>query len=100
MTQRKLAFGKPFCHEAKRFAQVNAEVLTKHFAILRKHIDENNLDAPRIFNLDEAGVTAEPDLHGLMALKRLISSSGCRHLCMPELRNLHRVTIMPEIRAI
>ena len=97
--KEKLAFGKPVRQEAKRFAQVNAGVLTTHFATLKKLREENNLDAPRIFNLDESGVTPERDLHGVTASKRLMPRSGCRDICMPEFRNLHRVTIMPVISA-
>ena len=70
--KEKLAFRKPVRQEAKRFAQVNAEVQTTHFATLKKLIEENNLDAPRIFNLDESGVTPERDLHGVTASRRLM----------------------------
>ena len=94
-----MALGKPVRQEADRFAQVNWEVLTSDVATLKNLIEEDNLDAPRIFNLDESGVTPERDLHGVTAAERLMPRSVCRDLCMPEFRNRHRVTIMPVLSA-
>ena len=94
-----LSFSKPLRQESNRFAAVNSEVLTTHFAIPEKLIVENNLDASRIFNLDESGVTPEKDIYGVTSSKRLMPRSGCKDLRTPEFRNLNRVTIMPVISA-
>ena len=95
----KLAFGQPICQEAKRFKRVNSEVLTTPFAFLEKLIRENTLDAERIFNLDKTTVIPERDLHGVTSSKRFMPRSGCPDLCIPDFRNLKRVSLMPVISA-
>ena len=94
-----LSFCKPLRQEAKRFSAVNADVLTKHFSVLEKHISENDLDASRIFNLDEAGTTPEKDITGIAAARRLMPRPGEKDVKMPQFKKLNRVTMMPIVSA-
>eukprot|EP00171_Calliarthron_tuberculosum_P001872 IDg1872t1 len=52
-----LQFALPNKQERKRFKAVCPEVLTTHFAHLERLILKHNLDASRIWNLDESGGT-------------------------------------------
>ena len=54
----KLRFGRATKPEARRFAATNAENLTTFFAAIGKAISDNNIDAERICNLDECGISA------------------------------------------
>ena len=94
-----LSFCKPLRQEAKRFSAVNADVLTKHFSVLEKLISENELDASKIFNLDEAGTIPEKDITGIVAARRLMPRRGDRDVKMPQLKKLNRVTMMPLVSA-
>lgn len=53
----RLRFAKPTRQEGKRFAVSSADAFTTHFATLARLVEEQNLDASRIWNLDETGGT-------------------------------------------
>ena len=94
-----LFFRKPLRQEAKRISAVNADVLTKHFAMLEKPTSENDLDAPKIFNLGEAGTTPEKDITGIAAVRRLMPRRGERDFKMPQFKALNGINMTPVVSA-
>ena len=52
---------RPLRQESVRFNAANAENLAAHFASLEAIITEKNIDASRIANLDETGLTLSRD---------------------------------------
>ena len=97
--RKELAFRKPTRQEAKRFLAVNAKVLTTHFATLKKLVDDNGLDAARIFNLNEVGTTPGKDTTCMTSAKRLLPRYSGQDICMQEFKNVPRVTMLPVISA-
>jgi hypothetical protein len=60
---------RPRPQEAIRYASTNADILTPHFAALERIVRENEIDAARIFNLDEVGATPGKDVRGRTPVK-------------------------------
>lgn len=90
----KLSLFKPLHQEEKRFLAVNAEVLSMHFVTLEKLISEHSLNADRIYNLDETGVSPDKDVTGSRC-KLLMTRHGSRDAQMPAFKRLNRVTMTP-----
>ena len=82
----KLIFTRPTRQEAVRFAVCNEETLTTHFPTLEKIIQENNIDASRVWNLDESGATPGKVVNGSSACKRLMRRNGTRDMKIARLK--------------
>lgn len=65
-----ICFKKPSPQEAARFRATNADNMTSHFAVIQRIIHENNIDAARLANLDESGITPGND-HSRVGKKKL-----------------------------
>lgn len=85
--------------EEKLFAAVNAETLTTHFATLRALCEEYKLDAERVWNLDETGVTPGRDAKGKIRTFRVVRQGTASNVRVPVFFYTHRVTIMPCVSA-
>ena len=94
-----LMFGRPRPQEANRFQAANPEGRTTHFAVLEKLIQENNIDAAHMFNLDEAGSSLENDVGNKDTTKRILPRHGCQDAQMAHILNKNRITLMAVISA-
>ena len=94
-----IKFGKPLRQEAKRFRSVNMEALTTHFASVEKRIKDNDIDASRIFNLDEVEVKPDRDASGKLSCKRLMPRKGVQDFITCAFYYQNRATMMPVINA-
>lgn len=95
----RLCFGRPLRQEAKRFTATNAEALTAHFANLARLVEDLNLDASRVWNLDETGGTPGKDISGASAPRRFLRRDGTRDVKVGDFMNVNRVTMMPVVSA-
>lgn len=95
----RLRFCRPLRQESKRFAACNADSLTTHFATLSTLIERFDLDAQRIWNLDETGATPDKDVNGRSSSRRFMDRRGVQDLKIAEFRRTHRVTMLPVISA-
>ena len=95
----KLIFTRLTRQESVRFAACNGATLITHFATLEKLIQENNINASRVWNLDESGATLGKDVNGSSAWKRLMRRNGTRDMMIVQFKNVTRVTMMPCISA-
>jgi len=68
--ESRIVFGRGTRQEAKRWAAVNGETLSTHFATLEKIITDNNIDSSRVWNLDETGGTPGKDVVGAVKERR------------------------------
>ena len=59
-----LRFAVSSFQEGKRFAAVNGTTLAKHFAVLEALYEKYGLDAQRIWNLEESGISPGRDAKG------------------------------------
>lgn len=66
-----LEFIRSLKQEHMRFKAINAYVLCDNFACLAKTFAENDLDAARIWNLDECGVSPNRDANRKSKKKRI-----------------------------
>jgi hypothetical protein len=60
-----IRFGRVSKQEAVRYLAGNGDVLTTHLAAIENIIRINDIDACRIFNLDECGCTPGKDVSGV-----------------------------------
>ncbi len=82
LRKEKLSFSKPSRQVPKRFASANAEVLTTHVEALGHVLQSYNIDAQRLFNLDEKGMTSGRDSHGASKKKAImITGERCHSIC-------------------
>eukprot|EP00171_Calliarthron_tuberculosum_P001354 IDg1354t1 len=95
----RLRFSKPVLQEGKRFAAANADALTMHYATLGRLIEEHDLDAARIWNLDETGGTPGKDVSGAGASRRFLRRDGIVDAKIAHFANVSRSTMMPIINA-
>lgn len=95
----RLRFAKPTRQEGKRFAAANAEALTTHFATFARLVEEHNLDASRIWNLDETGGTPGKDVSGACSSRKFLRRDGSRDAKAANFSNANRSTMMPVISA-
>ena len=95
----KIKFGRPLSQESKRFAAVNMESLSPHFGTIEKLVNDNDMDASRIFNLDEVGISPNKDASRRLACKRIMPRRGNQDFVAPLFKYEDRVTMMPVISA-
>lgn len=67
-----LRFAKPLMQEGKRYASVNTEALTQHFAVLARIYEDYNLDVTRVWNIDETCGTPVKDVSRSFAARRFM----------------------------
>jgi hypothetical protein len=60
-----IRFGRASKQEAVRYLAGNWDVLTTHLAAIENIIISNDIDACRIFNLEECGCTPGKDVSGV-----------------------------------
>jgi hypothetical protein len=85
--------------EAARFDATSAKSLTIHFASIEKIIKDNDVDADRIFNLDEVGAAPGKDVSGRSREKTFTSAEGRGVLRAPEFLGVSRVAMVPAVSA-
>ena len=95
----KIKFGRPLSQESKRFAVVNIDSLSTHFGTIEKLVNDNDIDASRIFNLDEVGICPNKDASGRLACKNIMPRRGNQDFVAPLFKYEDRVTMMPVISA-
>lgn len=95
----QLKFGRPLMQEAKRFAAVNTETLTTHFATLEKLMSDYSLDEYRIFNLDEVGIFSGKDASGKLVCRRFLPRKGNQDFISANFGYEDRINMMPVISA-
>ena len=89
----------PRPQDIRRFNYINADTLTTHFAALDALRIEYNLDASRVWNLDETGCSPGKDTQGQTNLHRLLRRNTRSELRAPNFSYNSRVTLMPCISA-
>eukprot|EP00171_Calliarthron_tuberculosum_P001809 IDg1809t1 len=98
--RNKLSFTKPNRQAFDRFASSSAEVLTTHIVSLGQVLEDFNIDAERLFNLDETGMTATRDCHGASTNKAFTSSgTRCERRAVSFRNEIARVTLMACVSA-
>lgn len=95
----QLKFTVPCPQEAERFAAVNANTLTSHFAQLRELVAQNCLDSYRDWNLDETGTTPGRDSTGATKERKFVRRKEGSDFKTASFKNTHRVTVMPCVSA-
>lgn len=97
----RIRLGKASKEEEIRWRSGNAEVFTNHFATLEKLVADYDIDASRIANLDETGVSANRDACGRIRAKHLIRTrqSQTTQQRVATFKNVDRITLMPTIFA-
>ena len=95
----KIIFAKPLRQEALRFNAVNGDALTTHFAITKKIIREQQIDASRIWNFDETGASAGRDANGKQNVRVYMTRAGSRDAKIGHFLNTNRVKILPAVSA-
>eukprot|EP00171_Calliarthron_tuberculosum_P002656 IDg2656t1 len=94
-----LRLAKPTRQEGKRFAAANADALTTHFATIARLVEDQDLDASRIWNLDETGGTPGKDISRACASRRYLRRDGIREAKVAHFANVSRSTMMPVVSA-
>ena len=79
----KIKFGRPLSQESKRFAAVNMESLSTHFGTIEKLLNNNEIVASRIFNLDDVGISPNKDASGRLTCKRIMPRRGNQDFVAP-----------------
>lgn len=97
--RRKLRFGRPLCQEAKRWSAVNAETLTKHYAVFEKLVRDKAINASRLWNLDETGCTPGQDASGQPSTRGYLCRNCTDDVVLPEWVLESRITLLPVVRA-
>lgn len=97
-----LRFATHLRQEEARFHSLNSASLTNHFATLEVLMEQYNLDAERIFNLDEVGVSPDQDFVNVSRMRLLLpcttrSISIYRRLAAWKYHNCF--TMMPVVSA-
>ena len=93
-----ISFKRPSKGDAVRYAAMNAENLTNHIAIFEKIVRENNIDAQRMFNLDESGIT--PNRNTGRAKQKVYCTRSSRSVHLePTFSNVDRVTLVAVVSA-
>jgi len=96
---KAIRLGRPSSQEDIRWASTNATTLTSHFAQVEALIREHNIDASRLANLDECGVTAGRDASGRTQRKVYMTRATVAQQRTVDFKNVQRVTMMPVIFA-
>lgn len=97
--RERLRFAVPVRQEAKRFAAVNARTLAYHFETLKELMLEHNIDAHRLWNLDETGSTPGRDASGNGKRRRYLRRRGELDLKLPDFVRTGRTSLMPVVSA-
>eukprot|EP00171_Calliarthron_tuberculosum_P021309 IDg21309t1 len=84
---------------AERYRSTNAEVLTEHMLNLQDVYRSLQIDATRIFNLDETGMTAAKDCHGTSTRKSIMPTGQRCHLKGTDFEAISRVSLLASISA-
>jgi len=95
----KLKYTVPCPQEADRYAAVNANTLTSHFAQLEELISQYELDRYRVWNLDETGTTPGRDSNGATKERKFVRRQKGSDFKTASFKNTHRVTVMPCVNA-
>lgn len=74
-------------------------MITTHFARRKSLILEHSLDASRIWNLEESGVTPDRNLIGSIEARRIMLRHGDGDLKLPEFARSERVTRIAVVSA-
>lgn len=90
----RIKFGRASLQEQARWRATNADNLTKHFARLEAIIQEHNIDAPRIANLDETGTTPDDDCTKSPRTKSYCLRGSYAQQQAPKFSNVKRITMM------
>ena len=94
-----MKFVNPLRQEAKIFRSVDTEALTTPFATVERLVKDDNIDASRIFNLNEVGVTADRDTSGKLSFKGLMLRKGVQYFITCAFSYQNRITMIPVIHA-
>ena len=97
--RNRLTFAKPTRQEALRCAACTSEVPTSHFAKLERLIADNDIDAQRLFNVDEFGITPGRDLASKTQSKRYIARGSAGDSLVGQFKYNDRINLMPVISA-
>jgi hypothetical protein len=82
-----------------RFDATSAKSLSVHFASIEAIIKDNNIDADRIFNLDEVGATPGKDVSGRSREKTFTRAEGRWQERAPEFLGVSTVTMVLAVSA-
>ena len=94
-----LKLALPYFQEEKRYAAVNAETLTSHFAKLQALVEEYELDAEHVWNLDESGISPGRDAKGSIREYRIVRKESDGDTRVPVFSYTNRITIMACVSA-
>ena len=92
--RKELKLAIPTCHAGRRHAATNAETLTTHFACLDALISKFNIDASRLWNLDETVGIAGRDESGNSKRRRYLRSNTNSEMRLPEFVRSARATVL------
>ena len=95
----RLSFVRPLPQEAVRYRQVNGEAITTHFATVQKLVEDNEIDASRLFNLDECGCSPAKEAGSKSRSRRYMPRRGSRDIRRADIADLAPITMMPVISA-
>ena len=90
---------RPRSKESERFQAVKSEVMTAHFAVLEKSIQEQNIDAAHILNLAEAGASPERDVRNKCTTRRFMPPHRCQDEQVPNILHKNRINLITVISA-
>ena len=90
----RIRFKKPSKQEATRYKATNSEVLVQHFANLSTLIKQYDLDARRIFNLDETGVALGREDRHCSQKKVYAIRGGNVEVPGISLQNVNRISLL------
>lgn len=73
--------------------------MSTHFAVLDKLIQDNDIDAARIFNVDEASASPEKDMGNKDTTRKFMPRHRCQNAKVANITYKNRITLMAVINA-
>lgn len=97
--KERLKFGVPTRQEGRRWASANAETITTHFSRVELIVEKYNIDANRLWNLDETGATPGIDTTGASRRKRFTRRNGASDYRLADFSRCSRASMLACISA-
>lgn len=88
---KQIQLGRASKQEEIRWRACNADTLSTHILVFEKLLKQHNIDASRICNLDETGVTPGKDVKGVTTKQSYVRPKRRQELREPMFRNVDRV---------
>lgn len=97
----RLRLGRPAKESEQRWRAYIADCLTTHLDVFEKQLHDDNVDASRLYNLDETGITPNKDTSGRLPCRHVLRSgkSQSSQLRQSSFFYIHRITMMATVCA-